>query len=209
MGAFGLLFLVGLVMGELGDRLPYVSALLGGGPIFCIFGGALLVYWNVLPKSTVALTTAFMSDYNYLDFYISCIITGAMLKMNRQVFIGASLRFIPVLAVGMALPILAAIPFAWLTGYGWTEAMLYVIWPVLGGGVGAGAVPLSQIYSSFGGITATEAMSRMMPAVVLSNLFSIVIAAQLDLLGRLWPATTRSADPNGERRPAAADRHRG
>jgi Na+/citrate or Na+/malate symporter len=33
-------------------------------------------------------------------------------------------------------------------------------------------------------------MSRMMPAVVLSNLFSIVVAAQLDLLGHVWPATT-------------------
>lgn len=190
MGAFGLLFLVGLVLGEIGDRLPYASTLLGGGPIFCIFGGALLVYWNVLPQSAVTLSTQFMSDYNFLDFYISCIITGAMLKMNRQVFIGASLRFIPVLAVGMVLPILAAIPFAWITGYGWTDAMLYVIWPVLGGGIGAGAVPLSQIYSTFGDITATQAMSRMMPAVVLSNLFSIVIAAQLDLLGRIWPATT-------------------
>lgn len=190
MGAFGLLFLVGVVLGEIGDRLPYANTLLGGGPIFCIFGGALLVYFGVLPQSTVALTTTFMSDYNYLDFYISCIITGAMLKMNRQVFIGASLRFIPVLAVGMILPILVIIPFGWITGYSWTEAMLYVVWPVLGGGIGAGAVPLSQIYSSVGDITATQAMSRMMPAVVLSNLFSIIAASQLDLLGRLWPATT-------------------
>jgi malate:Na+ symporter len=90
----------------------------------------------------------------------------------------------------MLLPIAVAIPLAWLNGYGWTNAMLYVIWPVLGGGIGAGAVPLSQIYSSFGGVSATQAMSQMMPAVVLSNLVSIVVAAQLDVLGRVWPATT-------------------
>jgi malate:Na+ symporter len=190
MGGFGLLFVVGVILGEIGDRLPYASTLLGGGPIFCIFGAALLVYWQVLPPSTVKLSADFMGSYNFLDFYIACIITGAMLKMNRQVFIGASLRLIPVLGVGMLLPIVVALPFSFLTGYGWTDAMLYVVWPVLGGGIGAGAVPLSQIYSGFGDITATQAMSRMMPAVVLSNLVSIIVAAQLDLLGRLWPATT-------------------
>lgn len=190
MGGFGLLFAVGIVLGELGDRLPYANTLLGGGPIFCIFGSALLVYWNILPQSTVALSTQMMSNYNFIDFYIACIITGAMLKMNRQVFICASYRFIPVLAIGMVLPIAVALPLAWANGYGGTNAMLYVIWPVLGGGIGAGAVPLSQIYSGFGNVTATQAMSQMMPAVVLSNLLSIVVAAQLDVLGRAWPATT-------------------
>ena len=190
MGGFGLLFLLGLALGEIGERLPYVSTLLGGGPVVCIFGAALLVYWGLLPKATVTLSTQFLTGSNFLNFYIASIITGAMLRMNRDVFIGAALPFVLVLAFGIVVPILIAVPVAMMTHYGWSEAMLYVIWPVLGGGVGAGAVPLAQIYSGVGTMTVTEAMSRMMPAVVLGNLLSIILAAQLNLVGRKWPATT-------------------
>jgi malate:Na+ symporter len=190
MGGFGLLFLLGLALGEVGERLPYVNTLLGGGPVICIFGAAMLVYWSVLPPATVTLSTQFLTGSNFLNFYIASVITGAMLRMNRAVFLGAALPFVPVLACGIVVPVLLAIPVAMVTQHGWSDAMLYVIWPVLGGGVGAGAVPLAQIYSSVGNMTVTDAMSRMMPAVVLGNLLSILVAAQLNLLGRIWPATT-------------------
>lgn len=194
MGALGLLLVLGLLLGEAGDRLPIVNVYLGGGPIACIFVGALLAHWHALPAAVVTLCGRFLTETNFLNFYVACVITGAMLRMNRALFVGACLRFVPVLAAGLLVPMVVCVAVGALTGYGGRNALLYVVWPVLGGGVGAGAVPLAQVYSTIGGMATTDALSRMMPAVVLSNLVSIVIAAQLDVLGRAWPATTGRGD---------------
>ena len=56
---------------------------------------------------------------------------------------GAALPFVPVLACGIVVPVLLAIPVAMVTQHGWSDAMLYVIWPVLGGGVGS-LVPVAE-----------------------------------------------------------------
>jgi Na+/citrate or Na+/malate symporter len=46
----------------------------------------------------------------------------------------------------------------------------------MGGGMGAGAVPLSKIFESSGTMTADEAISTMTPAVAIGNAVSIVMA---------------------------------
>ena len=49
----------------------------------------------------------------------------------------------------------------------------------MGGGMGAGAVPLSKIFESSGTMTAAEAISIMTPAVAIGNAISIVLGGIL------------------------------
>ena len=49
----------------------------------------------------------------------------------------------------------------------------------MGGGMGAGATPLSKIFESSGSMTAAEALSVMTPAVAIGNAVSIVLAGVL------------------------------
>ena len=65
------------------------------------------------------------------------------------------------------------------SGFGVVKAVLLIALPIMGGGMGAGAVPLSKIFESSGTMTAEEAISIMNPAVAIGNATSIVLAGIL------------------------------
>lgn len=65
---------------------------------------------------------------------------------------------------------------AGIMGYGTIKALLLIALPIMGGGMGAGAVPLSKIFESSNTMTAAEAISVMTPAVAIGNAISIVFA---------------------------------
>jgi len=58
------------------------------------------------------------------------------------------------------------------------------------GGMTAGAVPLSTIYSSQLGIPAADVLNRMAPATVLGNCIALVFAGILKDSGKMFPAWT-------------------
>ena len=65
---------------------------------------------------------------------------------------------------------------ATIMGYGTIKALLLIALPIMGGGMGAGAVPLSKIFESSETMTAAEAISVMTPAVAIGNAISIIFA---------------------------------
>ena len=48
VGSIGAMFVIGIVMGEIGDRLPIWKDYIGGGTLLALLGGSLLVYFNLL-----------------------------------------------------------------------------------------------------------------------------------------------------------------
>jgi malate:Na+ symporter len=190
MGAFGFIFVTGLIFGEIGDRLPIVKDYLGGGPIMCIFGPAFLVYEGWVPKYVVDIIKNFMDKTNFFAFFISFLLGGALLTMSRKIVLQASLRYIPALFGGIILSFALAMGVGALTGYGARKALYMVAIPVMGGGVGAGALPLSQIYAAAANIDPAQMLSMVMPAVVLGNVLSILGGVIMDRVGRAKPRLT-------------------
>lgn len=194
MGSFALMFVLGLIFGELGDRIPFVRNWLGGGPIFCIFGPALLIYFKILPKEVVDIMKTFMDKTNFFAFFIAVMVSGAIFTISRKIIIKSSLKFLPSILGGSLLAFVLAAVGGVVTGYGWREAVFYLAIPIMGGGVGAGAVPLSQIYSQTTGIDAAKMLSTVMPAVVLGNVGAILTAGLLNRLGKKFPSWTGNGE---------------
>jgi Na+/citrate or Na+/malate symporter len=190
MGAFGLMFVLGILFGELGDHLPIVKDWLGGGPILCIFGPALLLYFKILPKGTVDIMKTFMDKTNFFAFFIAIMISGAIFTISRRIIVSASLRYVPALVGGLVCSTGLAMLGGLITGYGWKKALFYLAIPIMGGGVGAGAVPLSQIYAKSAGVDAAAMLSTVMPAVILGNVFSILAGVVFDKVGKARPSLT-------------------
>lgn len=63
--------------------------------------------------------------------------------------------------------------------------MLYVL-PIMGGGNGAGAVPLSEIYHSVTGRSREEYYSTAIAILTIANIFAIIFAALLDMIGKKY-----------------------
>ena len=190
IGAFALMMVIGGILNEVGNRLPIVKDYLGGGAIVIIFASAALVNYKVLPESAVTIMENFMKGEGFLDFYIAALITGSILGMNRKLLIKASIRYLPAIIGG----VIAALGLVGLTGaligFGAKKAILYIGIPIMGGGMGAGAVPLANIFGGNLGVDPADMLSVMVPAVALGNALAIVIAGVLDRIGKIKPSLT-------------------
>lgn len=184
LGAFPLLMILGAILNEIGNRTPIVKDYFGGGPIVAIFGAAAFISYGVIPEATAAIITSFMKGEGFLNFYIAALITGSILGMSRDLLIKASLRYLPVIIGGVACAILLTGVMGSVLGYGFTQAVFYIAVPIMGGGMGAGAVPLAQIFGDAMQKDPAELLSLMVPAVALGNAVAIVMGGLLNKLGQ-------------------------
>lgn len=192
-GCFAFMIVFGTIFQEIGDRLPIVRSYLGGGAIVVIFGMGFLRYKNffgifdLFTKANadgVTYTATLMKNIEtffkptgaFLDFYIAALITGSILGMNRKLLMKAAARYFPAIFGGIILAFGLCTVGGIVTGFGAIRALLLIALPIMGGGMGAGAVPLSKIFESTGTMTAEEAISIMNPAVAIGNATSIVLA---------------------------------
>lgn len=194
-GCFAFMIVLGTILNEIGEKTPIIRSYLGGGAIVVIFGTALLDYFDLLPKLMKTLedgtkifnmgikldlvgsiNTFFKPTGAFLDFYIAALITGSILGMNRNLLKKAAARYFPAIFGGIILAFSACALVGTLMGYGAVKSLLLIALPIMGGGMGAGATPLSKIFESTGTMSAADAISIMTPAVAIGNAISIVMA---------------------------------
>ena len=190
LGAFPIMMIAGAILDYIGNKMPIVKDYLGGGPIVVIFASAALVYFNLLPAKEVKIIKDFVTTQSFLDFYIAALIVGSILGMNRKLLIKAALGYLPVIVGGVIVALLLTGIVGYITGYGFMTAIFFIAIPIMGGGMGAGAVPLSQIFGQTLQKDPTELLAVMVPAVALGNALAIVAAGILDKLGKRYPSIT-------------------
>lgn len=197
-GCFAFMIVVGTILYDVGERTPIVRSYLGGGAIVVIFGTAVLNYFHLLPAA-IGETADGAKEYAmgigldlvgnignffkptgaFLDFYIAALITGSILGMNRKLLAKAAARYFPAVFGGILFSFVATTIVGAIMGFGALKSLLLIALPIMGGGMGAGAVPLSKIFETTGTMTAADAISIMTPAVAIGNAISIVLAGVL------------------------------
>ncbi|MDF3918480.1 2-hydroxycarboxylate transporter family protein [Salinicola salarius] len=190
IGALLVMMILGELMGFIGDRLPIVKSYLGGGAILAIFGAAALVYVQWLPTGVVDNVTQFMKGGGFLNFYIAALITGSILGMDSRVLVKVGSRYALPLVCAVLFAALFAIAVGWVMGFSPQDAVVVIALPIMGGGMGAGAVPMSQIYEQLLGQPASYYISILVPALALGNVFAIIIAGLLNGLANRMPSLT-------------------
>jgi len=190
IGALLITMVLGELFGWLGNNTPIVRTFLGGGAIVAIFGSAFMVYSGLMPESTTATISVFMKDGDFLNFYIAALITGSILGMESKILVKAGVRYVlPLLAAVLGAVGLAALMGS-ILGFSVQDAILVIAMPIMGGGMGAGAVPMSQVYSEMLGNEPGYYLSILVPALALGNVFAIILASVLNLIGNKYPSLT-------------------
>ena len=169
-GCFLFMIVLGTILGWIGDHTPIIKDFLGGGAIVCIFGSALLVYFGILPA---AKTVDGATVYNMTLPFGKLDLVGGITMMK------AAARYFPAIFGGLILAFGLCCGIAAIMGYPVMNALLLIALPIMGGGMGAGATPLSKIFESSSAMTAEQALSVMTPAVAIGNAVSIVLAGIL------------------------------
>lgn len=180
---FAITMAIGGLLMVVGNAIPGFSKI-GGGVILAILVPAVLHTYHVMPESAATAISDFYDLSEFGEFVVAALIVGSILGMNRTVLIKAGSRII--------LPIIGTIAICfslfgligWLTGYGAGKMLFFVVGPVLGGGVAAGAIPISELIAANSGGEAEQYLSQLVPAVVVANTVCIIVAGVLAWMGR-------------------------
>lgn len=175
VGGFGAAIVFGGLLSWVAARIPGFRTI-GGGVLLCTLVPPVLVALHSIPHTIVVSLEHWTESYGFIDFYIAALIAGSILGMPRALLISVGARFALPL-IGMVIVVLAAVGgIGAALGYGFRNSIFFVAAPILGGGVGAGAVPMSQIYASSLPGSSDTFLTKIIPAVILGNVVCILIA---------------------------------
>ncbi|EMO4453161.1 2-hydroxycarboxylate transporter family protein [Klebsiella michiganensis] len=189
----------GFACGEFGKRLPVLGKL-GAAAICATFIPSALVHYGLLPEVVVESTTKFYKSTNILYLYICCIIVGSIMSMNRTTLIQGFLRiFFPMLC-GEIVGMVVGVGVGTALGLEPFQVFFFIVLPIMAGGVGEGAIPLSIGYAALMHMDQGVALGRVLPMVMLGSLTAIVISGCLNQLGKRFPHLTGEGELMPNRR---------
>ncbi len=189
IGGFAVIMVLGILLGDLGMKIPILKDI-GGPAILALLVPSVLVFYNIFNPVSMEAVTTLMKTSNFLYLYISILVAGSILGMNRRVLIqGFSKMFIP-LVLGTVASVVVGIAVGALFGYEMKHTFFYIIVPIIGGGVGEGILPLSLAYSQILGGSPETFVSQMIPAAVIGNIVAVISAGLMKNLGERRPELT-------------------
>jgi Na+/citrate or Na+/malate symporter len=187
MGGFALTLILGMGLYWIGDQIPVVKDF-GGGIILAVLLPAILAYFGIIPASAVKIAKDFFTTgYDYTTFLVPSLLVGSILGMERNVLISAGSRFMVAMVLTIVLSTIVSGVIGLILGYGMINTMLFVAGPILGAGVSASAVPLSEIYASYSGKTPADFITLLTASVIIANVLTILTAAWLASIGKKNP----------------------
>jgi CCS family citrate carrier protein len=179
----------GFTCAEIGKRLPILRNI-GAGAIFATFIPSALAYYKVLPPQIEKSVVEFTKYTNFLYLFIACIIVGSILGMDRQVLVKGFLKIFVPLAVGSIAAGLVGTLVGTVLDLGASHTFFFVVVPIMAGGVGEGAIPLSVGYSEILNQPQGDVFAQVLPPVMLGSLMAIVLAGTLNFVGKRFPQWT-------------------
>ncbi|MGO8918034.1 MAG: 2-hydroxycarboxylate transporter family protein [Stellaceae bacterium] len=187
--AIVLLSMGGFTCAELGKSIPIIRNI-GAAAIFATFIPSFLAFHHLLPNSVLGSVMEFTKNSNFLYLFISCIIVGSILGMDRGVLIKGFLKiFVPLAAGSIAGGIVGTV-VGFLLGLGVFHTFFFVVVPIMAGGIGEGAIPLSIGYAQILHQSQGDLFAQVLPPVMLGSLTAILLAGTLNYVGKKFPRLT-------------------
>lgn len=189
-----IMFAVGFVLYELGEHLPIWKDYIGGGAVMAFFGAACLEYFEILPGKYADAITYFYDDYGFQTLFISLLIVSAVLTVNRKQLIKAFSGYIPAIMGGIFMAAVFGCIGALLCGIDMKTVIAYYVLPIMGGGNGAGAIPISEMWETATGQSKEAFYSTAFAILNIANNFAILGAVALNILGNKFPKLTGNGE---------------
>ena len=179
----------GFTCAEIGKRMPVLRNI-GAAAIFATFIPSALAYYKLLPPQIEKSVVEFTKYTNFLYLFIACIIVGSILGMDRHVLVKGFLKIFVPLAVGSVAAALVGTAVGTLLGLGAHHTFFFVVIPIMAGGIGEGAIPLSVRYSEILNQPPGDLFAQILPPVMLGSLTAILLAGFLNFVGKRCPHLT-------------------
>ena len=167
---------VGTLFMRIGNMLPVVKDYLGGGNVLLLVVGSYATWANILPEKYVTATKDFMAGINFQAFYITLLIVGAVMAVERKTLLRSLAGYIPCILGGIIGAVIFGMSGGALLGLDAGEALMKYIMPVMGAGSAAGALPMSSIFAEVTGGDKNAYYSIAMSSVMIANVLCLFFA---------------------------------
>jgi Na+/citrate or Na+/malate symporter len=179
----------GATCAEIGKRIPYLRRI-GGSAIIAAFLPSYLMSIGWVPDSMATSVTTFTKSSNFIYLFVSSVVVGSIFTMDRDMIIkGFAKIFLPMVA-GSILAFVAGGLVGMAAGLDLKQVLFFVSVPVMGGGLGEGAIPLSVGYAEIMGVDSGKILAQLLPVILLGNLSAIVLCGVMSAVGRRYPHLT-------------------
>ncbi len=187
--AIGILAVGGFAFAELGKRVPFISVM-GAAAILAFVVPSAMTFYGWIPAPVVASVKEFTKISNFLYLYIAAIIVGSILSMDRAVLVAGFLKIFVPLAAGSVAAAIVGTLVGMLFGYEAIHSLFFIVIPLMAGGLGEGAIPLSIGYSLLLGQAQEVIFAQVIPVVMLGSFTAVLFAGLLNLVGKKFPHLT-------------------
>ena len=186
---FSIMLIGSFTLAEIGNRLPYLRNI-GSAALFVTFIPSALVYYGLLPTNVVKVVTDFFKSSNIMYMFIAVVIVGSILGMDRSVLIKGFVKiFIPLASGSIAAAIVGTVTGT-LLGIGAFDTFFFIVVPIMAGGVGEGALPLTIGYADILKLPQGDLLAKALLAVMVGNLAAVFLAGSLSYWARSRPNLT-------------------
>jgi len=179
----------GFTCGQIGKWLPGLHHF-GAAAILATFVPSYLTYHKILPPVIITSVVDFTKSTNFLYLFIAAVCVGSILGMDRTVLIKGFLKIFVPISVGSILAALVGLGVGSALGIGAKQTFFYLVVPVMAGGVGEGAIPLSTGYAQVLHLKQGDEFAHVLPSVMFGSLMAILCAAALSFYARKHPQLT-------------------
>jgi malate:Na+ symporter len=179
----------GFACAELGKHIPVVRKI-GASAILATFIPSALTYYHLLPAPIIGAVVDFTKTSNFLYLFISAIIVGSILGMDRQVLVAGFMKIFVPLILGSVVAAIVGTAVGTALGLGTYHTFFFVVVPIMAGGVGEGAIPLSIGYAALMHQPQGDIFAQVLPPVMLGSLTAILAAGTLNFVGKKFPHLT-------------------
>jgi len=187
--AIALLTVGGFACAEIGRHIPVVRRI-GASAILATFIPSALVYYHLLPAPIMAAVVDFTKTSNFLYLFIAAIIVGSILGMDRHVLVAGFVKIFAPLILGSIVAGVVGTVVGTALGLGTFHTFFFVVVPIMAGGVGEGAIPLSIGYAALLHQPQGDVFAQVLPPVMLGSLTAILAAGTLNFVGKKFPNLT-------------------
>lgn len=190
--SIALILAYGIIFYEIGERLPIWNTYIGGGVLAAFFGTAIIAQLKLVPEQYVESIDAFVSGdaSGFLTFFIILLIAGSVLALEKKILLKSFVGYLPAILGGLFCSIALGVGAGLIFGIQPPDVIIKYVLPIMGGGNGAGAVPMSEIYEQATGEPAANYYAFAIIILTIANIMSIIAGGLLNRLGQIKPSLT-------------------
>lgn len=193
IGSIAFLLMAGGLFSYIGGVIPIFGSWMGGAILLPLFGGSALVYFGLIPNYVQTNISGLIGS-GFVNLFLSAIIIGSILSMDRKVLVSISLRLLPCIIGALAFVFIFLVLGSLLTGSTLLEGLFMIGLPNYSGGSSGAIAVVPSIYSPLFHKPAGTFSGQFLVYMNISNLICVIFAGLLHKLGKRYPSLTGNGE---------------